>query len=54
MFLCFNCHYHWTSFQASIAEAAEACVFTPAELARLRVYRGAVQAGVYSDWPVYA
>jgi len=31
--------------------ATNACAFTPAELARLAVYRGAIAAGLYSDFP---
>jgi hypothetical protein len=31
--------------------AANAYAFTPAELARLVAYRGAIAAGLYSDFP---
>jgi hypothetical protein len=39
---CFNCRN------------VRALPFTPRELQRLRMYRGAVRAGIYSDWPVFA
>jgi hypothetical protein len=49
---CFNCRYRWDPRTPGSIEpvrvAAEA-IFTPDELARLRVYRRAVQAGFYSD-----
>jgi hypothetical protein len=49
---CFNCRYRWDPRAPGSIEPvrirAEA-IFTPAELARLRVYRRAVQAGFYSD-----
>ncbi|MBV9356974.1 MAG: hypothetical protein JO023_15795 [Chloroflexi bacterium] len=48
---CFNCRYRWDPRTPGRIEpvplGAEA-IFTPAELARLRVYRRAVQAGFYS------
>jgi hypothetical protein len=39
---CFNCRN------------VVALPFTPRELERLVMYRGAVRAGIYSDWPVFA
>jgi hypothetical protein len=55
-FLCFNCRYQWTSLPsvALMTPGSLAYRFSFAELERLLVYRGAVRAGVYSDWPVYA
>ena len=46
---CFNCKYQWTR-----PERALAFSFTQKELERLLTYRGAVRAGIYSDWPVFA
>ena len=58
-FHCFNCRYQWTSLGRLIEPAEPAYPFTPSELERLATYRGAVRAGVYSDFlhlhpPIYA
>ena len=45
---CFNCRYPSTNLDFV------AYPFTARELARLLSYRGAIRAGLYSDWPVYA
>ena len=42
--LCFNCRHRWDTRLAT--------PFSRAELARLSVYRRAVQVGFYSDWTV--
>jgi ribosomal protein L37AE/L43A len=47
LFHCFNCRYQWTGSQVWFR-------FTAQELERLAIYRGAVRAGVYSDWSVFA
>jgi hypothetical protein len=39
---CFNCHRRWRS-------PVEAAPFSNDELARLRAYRAAIQAGFHSD-----
>ena len=39
---CFNCRFQWHP---------AAYQFAPADRARLEVYRAAVRAGFYSDWP---
>ena len=49
VFHCFNCSYQWTG----AADDEAPFPFTPEELERLTAYRGAVRAGVYSDWPVF-
>ena len=57
--VCFQCRYSWST-HASAAPAVPRCdktplekidayVFTPDELARLRIYRLAVQARFFSD-----
>jgi hypothetical protein len=52
---CFNCRLQWGTQGAAEVAAVEAPLaryqFTPAELARLEAYRGAVRAGLYTDWP---
>jgi hypothetical protein len=56
--VCFQCRYNWLAHQASAAagparaaviEDKQAYRFTPEELARLRIYRRAVQARFFSD-----
>ena len=47
---CFNCQYQWSKkFDGTLPYP-----FTERELERLLIYRGAVRAGIYSDWPVFA
>jgi hypothetical protein len=54
--VCFQCRYSWFAHASPLAPIARAGiqpetahVFTPDELARLRIYRLAVQARFYSD-----
>ena len=46
---CFNCRYQWAKLDSILGYP-----FTQRELERLLTYRGAVKAGIYSDWPVFA
>ena len=46
---CFNCQYQWAHRECRVSFP-----FTQRELERLMTYRGAVRAGIYSDWPVFA
>ena len=46
---CFNCQYQWARRECPVSYP-----FTQRELERLMTYRGAVRAGIYSDWPVFA
>ena len=48
---CFNCRYQWASVARSVSVSYP---FTGRELERLTMYRNAVRAGIYSDWPVFA
>jgi hypothetical protein len=45
---CFNCQYQQAKVSCPLAYP-----FTERELERLVIYRGAVRAGIYSDWPVF-
>ena len=45
---CFNCQHQWGKLDCHVAYP-----FTESELERLLTYRGAVRAGIYSDWPVF-
>ena len=45
-YLCFQCRYSWTVDR----QAAPLLFFRPEEQARLIAYRGAIRAGLYSDW----
>jgi hypothetical protein len=57
--VCFNCRFVWAdSSPPGHARAPGTCSrpelpyeFTPAELYRLRLYRLAIQAGLYTDFP---
>ena len=58
--VCFQCRFNWPLKQSQPAPAvvslaadehARAHSFTSAELARLQIYRNAVQAGFYTDFP---
>src|SRR5918911_431890 len=53
---CFNCRLQWATREApapqSIGTPSSQHALGPAELARLAVYRAAVRAGFYTDWPV--
>jgi ribosomal protein L37AE/L43A len=49
---CFNCKHQWHGHrhvQQRRVEIDLNAVFTPAEMARLEVYRRAVRSGFYSD-----
>jgi hypothetical protein len=52
---CFNCHLHWGSQWGTASDATQEprleppYPFTAAEIARLTMYRAAIQAGFYSD-----
>ena len=46
---CFNCRYPWTRVRCEMSYP-----FAGRELERLMMYRNAVRAGIYSDWPVFA
>jgi ribosomal protein L37AE/L43A len=46
---CFNCQYQWAQ-----RVYTPSFPFTQRELERLNIYRRAVRAGIYSDWPVFA
>jgi len=47
--LCFNCRTRWASNSATgyPRRAVES-----AQLSRLEIYRAAIQAGFYTDWPI--
>ena len=55
--MCFQCRYSWSTLagatvaplRAVIVEQIDAYPFTSAELARLTIYRRAVQAQCFSD-----
>jgi hypothetical protein len=52
--VCFQCHFNWPLKQslATLPQPGHADLqcFTPAELARLRIYRAAARAGFFTDW----
>jgi hypothetical protein len=56
---CFNCRFQWPTQPVAGDHAARAMIAPPqpsepfgvAEQARLAIYRAAVRAGFYSDWP---
>jgi hypothetical protein len=56
---CFNCRLQWSTRQIARAQPAPRMTvltltsqsLTVAEWARLVIYRAAVRAGFYSDWP---
>jgi hypothetical protein len=56
--VCFQCRFNWTLEQTrpapvtvsvAAAELARPHSFTSSELARLQIYRAAIQAGFYTD-----
>jgi hypothetical protein len=53
---CFNCRLQWPTREAPVSHPvgtpSPQHVLGPDALARLAVYRAAVRAGFYSDWPV--
>ena len=55
--VCFNCRHQWGSQEpsqrrtATQPEVANVRIFGSAALQRLEIYRAAVLAGFYSDWP---
>ncbi len=53
VFHCFNCNHQWTGASDAAALPVQPFPFSQDELRRLSAYRGAVRAGVYSDWPVF-
>jgi hypothetical protein len=50
---CFNCGLQWSAFTLSSTPHPRyaTATFTPLQLARFGVYRAAVKAGFYTDWP---
>ena len=56
---CANCRLQWDAAPASASSRVQAWPaprlaaypFTPRELDRLGIYRAAVRAGLYTDWP---
>jgi hypothetical protein len=56
---CFNCRLQWSTQQVARGQPVRWMTalpltshpFTPAEQARMAIYRAAVRAGFYSDWP---
>jgi hypothetical protein len=55
-FFCFNCRLQWPTRAAPapppVGTPSPQHVLGPDALARLAMYRAAVRAGFYSDWPV--
>jgi hypothetical protein len=55
---CFNCKFRWHGSDSATPITRPRHVrvaeypFGPAELTRLEIYRAAVQAGFYNEWPV--
>ena len=57
--ICFNCRHHWRGVSPlewrgraqPTNESLAIFSFGPVEVARLVVYRAAVQSGFFSDWP---
>ncbi|MBV9582825.1 MAG: hypothetical protein JO057_29935 [Chloroflexi bacterium] len=57
---CFNCRLRWSGQHAASQSAVPPRnaappspePFSPAAWARLEMYRAAVRAGLYSDWPI--
>ena len=53
--VCFNCRrpLEWAPAEIPtvVPERRAEELFTPAELERLSCYRGAILAGLYTDWP---
>ncbi|HYY89767.1 MAG TPA: hypothetical protein VFA49_13290 [Chloroflexota bacterium] len=47
--ICFNCRLRWRGDRP--VELVTATAFSAAEWRRLEIYRAAVQAGFYTDWP---
>jgi DNA-directed RNA polymerase subunit RPC12/RpoP len=52
VYVCFQCHNTWSSTRPDTRLDAVLAQFLPHELARLIAYRGVVQCGLYTDWPV--
>jgi hypothetical protein len=56
--VCMNCRLTLDRAQMSAPQPPQPAVqaqlypFSPIELVRLEAYRAAIQAGLYSDWPV--
>ena len=52
VYVCFQCRNTWSSTQPENRAFDVLAQFQPHERARLIAYRGAVQCGLYTDWPV--
>jgi hypothetical protein len=48
--ICFNCRLRWRG-DVPVQLVVVAPAFGAAELRRLEIYRAAVRAGFYTDWP---
>jgi DNA-directed RNA polymerase subunit RPC12/RpoP len=51
-YVCFQCRNTWSSTQLESHPVDVLAQFLPHERARMIAYRGAVQCGLYTDWPV--
>lgn len=54
VYVCFQCRNYWSIASSEAPPRDVLVLFQPQERARLVAYRGAVQAGLYTDWPMAA
>lgn len=52
--VCLNCRLPLDAAARGPIAAPATQVFTAAELVRLEIYRNAIRAGLYTDWPAEA
>ena len=50
--VCFQCRNTWSNTPPEVRPVDFLAQFQPHERARLIAYRGAVECGLYTDWPV--